>query len=242
MFTVEAPAPIARSTTSARKSGSVREPSSGENSTSSVSSRARATDSTVRRTISRFAIRSLNSRCSALVARKTWSRGRGESRSASQAASMSPGTQRASAAIRGALDLAGDGAHRLPVPLGDGGGNRPRGCPPAAARAAAPSAASLRDPCCSRGTVRRPGAWCRRCGRGPSRVSRSWEGVSPESGRGRPRSRDDPGAPKTRRGRRFPDAKLSSRGQRRTAFDRLRTPSKRLTEQRRPVHDHRLGG
>ena len=48
MLSVVAPASIALSTTSARKSSSVRAASSGENSTSSQRSRARLTPSTAR--------------------------------------------------------------------------------------------------------------------------------------------------------------------------------------------------
>ncbi len=62
MLIVVAPASIAFSTTSERKSSSVRAASSGENSTSWQNVFARCTPATARRMISSFAIFSLNSR------------------------------------------------------------------------------------------------------------------------------------------------------------------------------------
>ncbi len=121
MLTVVAPTSTTRSTTSARKSSSVRAASSGENSTSSQTALARWTASTARRTISSLAILSLNSRWMELVARKTWMRGRGASRRAAQARSMSSALQRARPQMTGPVDLAGDGLDRLEVAgRGDG--------------------------------------------------------------------------------------------------------------------------
>ena len=97
MLTVVAPAAITCSTTSTRKSGSVREASSAENSTSLQCERAMPTASTARRTTSARESLSLCSRWMGLVARKTWTRGRSASRRASQARSMSARVQRASA-------------------------------------------------------------------------------------------------------------------------------------------------
>src|SRR5580658_2884313 len=95
MLTVVAPASIATSTTWARNSSSVREASSGENSTSVHSSRARATPSAAARRISSCAMLSLYWRWMALVARNTWMRCRGASASARAASSMSSKLQRA---------------------------------------------------------------------------------------------------------------------------------------------------
>src|SRR6516165_5555504 len=66
MFTVVAPAAIATSTTWARNSSSVREASSGENSTSAHSSRARPTPAAASRRISSCAMLSLYWRWMAL--------------------------------------------------------------------------------------------------------------------------------------------------------------------------------
>ncbi len=96
-----APASMARSTTSTRKSSSVRAESSAENSTSSNRSRAIFTPSTARRMISSLAILSLKSRWMGLVARKTWQRRWGASLSASQEAAMSPLLQRERLAMMG---------------------------------------------------------------------------------------------------------------------------------------------
>ena len=95
MFTVVAPASITASTTWARNSSSVREASSGENSTSSQNSRAIRTPSTALRRISSLAMLSLYWRWMALVARKTWMRCLSASRSARAAFSMSSRLQRA---------------------------------------------------------------------------------------------------------------------------------------------------
>jgi len=95
MLTVVAPASMTASTTWARKSSSVREASSGENSTSSQNSRAIFTPATALRRISSFAMLSLYSRWMALVARNTWMRCRAAGRSALAAFSMSPRLQRA---------------------------------------------------------------------------------------------------------------------------------------------------
>ena len=54
-------------------------------------------------------MRSLNSRWIALVARKTWIRGRDESFTASAARSMSAGLHRAKTADDRTMDLTGDG-------------------------------------------------------------------------------------------------------------------------------------
>ena len=59
MFTVVAPASITAVTTASRKSHSVREASSGENSTSSVNVLASLTPSTLMRMISSLAFLSL---------------------------------------------------------------------------------------------------------------------------------------------------------------------------------------
>ncbi len=86
---VVAPASMAFSTTSARKSCSVRAASSAENSTSGQRLREWRTPSTARRTTSALERRSLYSRCSGLVAKKTWMRGRSAADKAAQARSMS---------------------------------------------------------------------------------------------------------------------------------------------------------
>ncbi len=95
MFTVVAPASMARSTTSVEEiqfgaGGVLRR----ELDVVAVAA-ARWTPSTARRMISSLAILSLNSRWMALVARKTWMRGRAQSRRASPARSMSAALQRA---------------------------------------------------------------------------------------------------------------------------------------------------
>ena len=95
MLTVVAPASITASTTSRRKSSSVREASSGENSTSSHRLRAYFTPSTAVWTISSLAIFSLYSRWIALVARKTWMRGFAAALTALPGRSMSSRLQRA---------------------------------------------------------------------------------------------------------------------------------------------------
>ena len=98
---VVAPAAMARSTTSTRKSGSVRAASSAENSTSSQRSRAYSMAPVETRTTSAGVIFSLNSRWMGLVARKTCTRLRGAGASALRAASMSGRLARASAQITG---------------------------------------------------------------------------------------------------------------------------------------------
>ena len=98
---VVAPASMVASTTRARKSSSVREASSGENSTSSQYSRAIFTASTALRTISSCAMLSLNWRWIALVARNTCRRWRGAGLSARAACSMSARVQRARPAMIG---------------------------------------------------------------------------------------------------------------------------------------------
>ncbi len=96
MFTVVAPASTTAATISVRNSGSVREASSGENSTSSQASLAMRTASTARRTISSRAISSLNLRWISLVATNTWMRLRDAGSKALADFSMSPSWQRAS--------------------------------------------------------------------------------------------------------------------------------------------------
>src|SRR5580704_45947 len=95
MLTVVAPAAMAVSTTCARNSISVREASSGENSTSSHSSRARATPVAASLRISSCAMLSLYWRWMALVARNTWMRRCAASFTACATRSMSSGLQRA---------------------------------------------------------------------------------------------------------------------------------------------------
>src|SRR5579864_8079333 len=101
MLTVVAPAAIATSTTWARNSSSVREASSGENSTSSHSSRARAMPAAASRRISSCAMLSLYWRWMALVARNTCRRRRAAPARARAASSMSSGLQRARAQMVG---------------------------------------------------------------------------------------------------------------------------------------------
>ncbi len=95
MLTVVAPTSMTASTTWARKSGSVRAASSGENWTSRTAAFARRTPSTARRRISRRALCNLNSRWILLVARNTWTRGCRAGPTASIARSMSFATHRA---------------------------------------------------------------------------------------------------------------------------------------------------
>jgi hypothetical protein len=95
MLTVDAPASMTASTTSARNSGSVLAASSGENSTSLTAALAWRTPSIASRRISWRAFRSLNSLCILLVARNTWTRGCLAAFTASAARSMSLATQRA---------------------------------------------------------------------------------------------------------------------------------------------------
>ena len=71
--------------------------------------------------ISSLAILSLNSRWMALVARKTWMRGRARRAGPRQARSMSAALQRARPQMIGPSTCAGDGLHRLEVAgRGDG--------------------------------------------------------------------------------------------------------------------------
>ncbi len=70
-------------------STSERDPSSGENSTSSVYCFACATAARAWPITSSRVVWSLRSMCTSLVAMKVWMRGRSESRTASHAASMS---------------------------------------------------------------------------------------------------------------------------------------------------------
>ena len=101
MLTVVAPASIAAVTTSARKESSVREASSGENSTSSQSSRAIDMAPTALLMISSFAILSLCSRWILLVATKTWIRCRSAPLTAACTFSISPALHRARPQITG---------------------------------------------------------------------------------------------------------------------------------------------
>src|SRR5690349_15402127 len=96
MLTVVAPASMTASTTWVRKSSSVRDASSGENSTSSQSPRAIFTPSTAVRMISSCAMLSLYCRWIALVARNTWMRFFAAGLIAFATSSMSPRLQRAS--------------------------------------------------------------------------------------------------------------------------------------------------
>src|SRR5690349_22586660 len=95
MLTVVAPASMTASTTWVRKSSSVRDASSGENSTSSQSPRAIFTPSTAVRMISSCAMLSLYCRWIALVARNTWMRFFAAGLIAFATSSMSPRLQRA---------------------------------------------------------------------------------------------------------------------------------------------------
>ena len=163
---VVAPASITASTTCARKSSSVREASSGENSTSSQYSRAIFTPSTARRMISSCAMLSLYWRWIALVARNTCSRWRGAG--VERACRQLDVLARAARQARDdrALHLARHRVDRFPVPAR--GGRKARlddihaQFAPARARRAASPAAS----CCSRGPARRRATWCRRSGLG----------------------------------------------------------------------------
>jgi hypothetical protein len=98
MLTVPAPALIALSTQRHRKSGSVREPSSGDHSTSSHRLRAWLTLSITRSCTCSGASCSLYFMCSGLVEMKVWMRGLAAPFSASQARSMSLRAARASPA------------------------------------------------------------------------------------------------------------------------------------------------
>ena len=95
-FTTDAPAAIAASTTLHRKSASVREASSAENSTSAHFLRAYATMRFTRSSASRRDMWSLLFRCRSLVARNVCTRGCAASLTASAAASMSFSSARAS--------------------------------------------------------------------------------------------------------------------------------------------------
>ena len=97
------------------KSTSEREPSSGENSTSSQSSRAWATAARAWPFTSSRVVCSLRSMWMSLVAMKVWMRGRSESLTAFQAASMSCLAGARQPADDRAVDLAGDRLHRLEV-------------------------------------------------------------------------------------------------------------------------------
>ena len=93
----------------------MREASSGENSTSSHKLRANFTPSTAVRMISSFAMLSLYSRWMALVARKTWMRGRAASLSAFQACVDVLAIAAGQAGDGRAVHFAGDRIHRLPI-------------------------------------------------------------------------------------------------------------------------------
>ena len=98
---VPAPASMAFSTTSARKSGWVRAASSAENSTSAQRSRAYSMAPVATRTTSAGDMCSLCCRWMGLVARNTCTRLRGAGSSALSTASMSGRLARASAQITG---------------------------------------------------------------------------------------------------------------------------------------------
>ncbi len=98
---VVAPASTAMRTISTRKSRSERVASSGENSTSSQSDRARRTLSPHCSSASARLIFNLYSRCRSLDARNTWMRARSANCSARAAISMSSVFARASDAMRG---------------------------------------------------------------------------------------------------------------------------------------------
>ena len=116
MLTVVAPASMAASTTSQRKSISVRAASSGLNSTSAQYALGPpdAGDGPLD-DLGAWSSCSLCSRWMAEVARKTWIRGFWAYWSASQARSMSRSLQRARPQTRRAGDLGGDGADGLEV-------------------------------------------------------------------------------------------------------------------------------
>ena len=98
---VVAPSSSAIWITSAMNSTSEREPSSGENSTSSVYPRACATAARAWPFTSSRVVWSLRSMWMSLVAMNVWMRGRSESLIAFQAASMSAALVRASPQITG---------------------------------------------------------------------------------------------------------------------------------------------
>ena len=98
-----APARIAASTQRHRKSGSLREPSSGDQSTSSVNLRACVTLSMTASCTSSGSIWSLYFMCSGLVAMKVWMRRRSAGASASAARSISGRPERARPQMTGPL-------------------------------------------------------------------------------------------------------------------------------------------
>ncbi len=92
---VVAPALMAASTQRARKSASVRLPSSADHSTSATKRRARVTEAVTASSTERGSIFSLYFMCSGEVLMKVWMRGRSAARNASAARLMSPGAERA---------------------------------------------------------------------------------------------------------------------------------------------------
>ena len=154
-------------------STSEREPSSGENSTSSVYSRACATAARACPLTSSRVVCSLCSMCMSLVAMNVWMRGRSESRTAFHAASMSCLLVRASPQMTGPSTSRAIACDRLEVA---GRGDREAGLDHVDAEPRQLVgdlelflACSARSPA----TARRRAASCRRSGRGSGSLRRA---------------------------------------------------------------------